>query len=48
MKGLTGDFRAGFIVIALFGILVSAVFYLAGSAQKRKRDTANVIADARG
>jgi len=48
MKGLTGDFRAGFIVIALFGIIISGVFYLAGSAQKRKLDAANLIADAQG
>jgi sugar phosphate permease len=48
MKGLTGDFKAGFLVIAVFGIIVSAIFYIAGSAQQRARDAANVIADARG
>jgi sugar phosphate permease len=48
MKGLTGDFKAGFLAIAVFGIIVSVIFYIAGSAQQRARDAANVIADARG
>jgi len=48
MKGLTGDFKTGFITIAIFGIIVSVIFYLVGSAQQRARDAANVIADARG
>jgi len=48
MKGLTGDFKAGFLAIAVFGIVVSVIFYLVGSAQQRARDAANVIADARG
>jgi sugar phosphate permease len=48
MKGLTGDFKAGFLTIAIFGIIVSILFYFVGSAQQRARDAANAIADARG
>jgi MFS family permease len=47
MKGATGDFKAAFLTIAVFGIIVSAVFYLVGRAQQRRRDADNAIADAR-
>jgi len=42
IKGLTGDFKAGFLVIAVFGLLVSALFYVIGSRQQRSRDMAGV------
>jgi len=48
MKGLTGDYKSGFLTIAIFSIIVSIVFYIVGSAQQRARNAANVIADARG
>ena len=37
MKGLTGDYKTGFVVIALFSIAVSIIFYLSGSAWRRPR-----------
>jgi len=40
IKGLTGDFKAGFMVIAVFGLVVSALFYIIGSRQQRNRDAA--------
>jgi len=40
IKGVTGDFKAGFLVIAVFGLVVSALFYIIGSRQQRNRDAA--------
>jgi sugar phosphate permease len=40
IKGLTGDFKTGFLVIAVFGLVVSALFYIIGSRQQRNRDAA--------
>ncbi len=40
IKGLTGDFKAGFLAIAVFGLVVSALFYIIGSRQQRNRDAA--------
>jgi MFS family permease len=41
MKDFTGNFKAGFLVIAFFGMAVSVLFYLIGSRQQRAR---NVLA----
>jgi len=38
LKGVTGDFKSGFLVIAIFGLAVSALFYVIGSRQQRGRD----------
>jgi sugar phosphate permease len=40
IKGVTGDFKAGFLVIAVFGLVISALFYIIGSRQQRARDAA--------
>jgi MFS family permease len=42
LKGVTGDFKAGFLVIALFGLVISALFYVIGRRQQRARDAAGV------
>jgi sugar phosphate permease len=46
MKDLTGSFVTGFMVIAIFGIVISFIFYLVGSRQERARHAANAISDA--
>jgi len=48
LKDATGGFAPGFLIIAAFGVIVSALFYLVGTAQQKARDAANTIADARG
>jgi sugar phosphate permease len=40
IKGVTGDFKAGFLVIAVFGLVISALFYIIGRRQQRVRDAA--------
>jgi len=47
LKDATGDFSAGFLIIAAFGVIISALFYVIGTAQQKARDAANTIADAR-
>jgi sugar phosphate permease len=47
MKDLTGSFAAGFLVIAVFGIAISLLFYLVGTRQERARNAANAVVDAR-
>ncbi len=47
MKDLTGDFKTGFLVIAVFGMAVSLLFYLLGSRQQQARNASNRIADAK-
>jgi sugar phosphate permease len=48
MKDFTGGFRTGFLVIAVFGVVISVLFYLVGTRQQKARDAANALADARG
>jgi hypothetical protein len=43
MKDFTGNFKAGFLVIAFFGLAVSVLFYVVGSRQQRAR---NLVAGA--
>jgi MFS family permease len=38
MKDFTGEFKAGFLVIAFFGMAMSALFYVIGSRQQRARN----------
>ncbi len=40
IKGLTGDFKAGFLVIAVFGLVVSALFYIICGRQQRATEMA--------
>jgi sugar phosphate permease len=47
LKDATGGFTVGFLLIAAFGVIISAVFYLVGTTQQKARDAANVVADAR-
>jgi sugar phosphate permease len=47
LKDATGGFTTGFLLIAAFGVIISAVFYLVGTTQQKARDAANTILDAR-
>jgi sugar phosphate permease len=47
MKDLTGDFKTGFLVIAVFGMAISLIFYIVGSRQQRGRNASNLVADAK-
>ena len=47
MKDLTGDFETGFLVIAIFGMVISTLFYIVGSRQQRVRNASNLVADAK-
>jgi MFS family permease len=47
MKDLTGNFEAGFLVIAIFGMVISTLFYVVGSRQQRVRNASNLVADAK-
>ena len=47
LKDATGGFSAGFLIIAAFGVAISALFYIVGTTQQKARDAANALADAR-
>jgi sugar phosphate permease len=42
-----GNFKAGFLTIAIFGMAMSALFYIVGNKQLAARTAANAIADAK-
>jgi ACS family tartrate transporter-like MFS transporter len=47
MKDVTGSFTASFLSIAVFGVVISGLFYVVGNRQQRDRDAANAITDAK-
>jgi len=47
MKDLTGDFKTGFLVIAVFGMAISLLFYAVGSRQQQARNRSSLLADTK-